>query len=120
LLQLPDKVQKLIESRLLNMGHARPLVGLPAVIAETLAGQCVASGWSARQMEAHAKKAQGAIMHPSVSNVVDAEVAALQNELTRSLGLVVEICCRKNGSGEMRIKYSKPAELDGVLARLRA
>lgn len=120
LLQLPDKVQKMIEGRLLNMGHVRPLVGLPANIAETLAGQCVASGWSARQMEAHAKNAQIAAAHPPAKHVVDADVVALQDELTRRLGLVVEISCRKNGRGEMRIKYSKPDELDGVLAKLRA
>jgi len=121
LLQLPEKVQKMIEGRLLNMGHVRPLVGLPAAIAETLAGQCVASGWSARQMEAHAKNAQGAVAHPQAKPVAaDADVLALQDELTRRLGLMVEISCRKNGGGELRIKYSKPAELDGVLARLRA
>jgi len=121
LLQLPEKVQKMIEGRLLNMGHVRPLIGLPPAIAETLAGQCVASGWSARQMEAHAKNAQGAVAHPQAKPVAaDADVLALQDELTRRLGLVVEISCRKNGGGELRIKYSKPAELDGVLARLRA
>jgi len=121
LLQLPEKVQKMIEGRLLNMGHVRPLIGLPPGIAETLAGQCVASGWSARQMEAHAKNAQGAVAHPQAKPVAaDADVLALQDELTRRLGLVVEISCRKNGGGELRIKYSKPAELDGVLARLRA
>lgn len=118
LLQLPEGVQKMVDSRELDMGHARPLVGLPEAQAMQLAEQCVAQGWSARQMEAHAKKATAATQKPS-RKAVDADVAALQDELTRRLGLVVEIICRKNGSGEMRIRYSKPAELDGVLARLR-
>ena len=120
LLQLPEKVQNLIDSRALNMGHARPLVGLPEALAGQLAEQCVAQGWSARQMEAHAKKAQKAKGDAAVSRPVDADVVALQDELTRRLGLSVEIACRKNGGGELRIRYSQPAELDGVLARLRA
>jgi len=120
LLQLPDKVQQLIEGRMLNMGHARPLVGLSAAMAEKLAEQCAALGWSARQMETHAKQAQTSAVKPRVSSAVDADVAALQDELTRRLGLVVEIFCRKNGGGEMRIRYSKASELDGVLTRLRA
>jgi ParB family transcriptional regulator, chromosome partitioning protein len=116
-LQLPEKVQKMVDIRELDMGHARPLVGLPEALAVQLAEQCVAQGWSARQMEAHAKSAPTAKQKPTP--VVDADIAALQDELTRRLGLVVEIVCRKNGSGEMRIRYSKAAELDGVLAKLR-
>ena len=50
----------------------------------------------------------------------DADVAALQDELTRRLGLPVEIKCRKNGSGELCIHYTRPIELDGVLRKLRA
>jgi ParB family transcriptional regulator, chromosome partitioning protein len=120
LLQLPEKVQKMVDARELDMGHARPLVGLQETLATQLAEQCAAHGWSARQMEAHAKKAAAATQKKLSSKAVDADVAALQDELTRRLGLVVEIVCRKNGGGEMRIRYSKPAELDGVLTRLRA
>jgi len=120
LLQLPEKIQKMIEERVLDMGHARPLIGLPETLAGPLAEQCVAQGWSARQMEAHAKKAQSSMATPTTSRAMDVDVAALQDELTRRLGLTVELVCRKNGSGELRIKYSRPEELDGVLARLRA
>jgi len=80
----------------------------------------VAQRWSARQMEANAKKAQAPASKPPSKSMMDADIAALQNELTRRLGLTVEVTCRKNGSGELRIKYSRPEELDGVLARLRA
>jgi len=118
LLQLSKKIQQMIEERRLDMGHARALVGLPAKDAERLAAQCFASGWSARQMEAHARKERSA-SKPAPAHHIDADVAALQDELTRCLGLMVEIHCRKNGSGEMRIKYSQAAELDTVLKRLR-
>ncbi|MDX8392535.1 MAG: ParB/RepB/Spo0J family partition protein [Mariprofundaceae bacterium] len=118
LLQLSKKIQQLIETRELAMGHARALVGLPAKNAEHLAIRCIAEGWSARQMEAQAKKERSG-SKPASQHTVDADVAALEDELTRCLGLRVEISCRKNGSGEMRIKYSQAGELDTVLKRLR-
>ncbi len=118
LLQLPMSIKQRIEARDLNMGQARPLVGLPEDTAERLARLCVAGGWSARQMEKEAKKAARA---PSaiVQKEVDADIVALQEELTRKLGLPVEIVRKKNGAGEMRIAYTQAVELDGVLKKLR-
>jgi ParB family transcriptional regulator, chromosome partitioning protein len=120
LLQLSDKIQKLIEKRELTMGQARPLVGLARADAEHLASECVAKGWSARQMERavqHVAKASGG--RKTGPTQVDVDVAALQEELTRRLGLPVSLVCRRNGSGELRIAYTRPEELDGVLERLR-
>jgi len=119
LLLLSPVIKEMIEKKQLNMGQARPLVGLPSHIAERLAQLCLAKGLSARQMEAEARKAA---KEPSdtVAKEADADVAALQDELTRKLGLPVEVMCKKNGSGELRIAYTRPAELDGVLKRLRS
>jgi len=119
LLQLSQKIQRMIEARTLDMGHARALVGLPAKEAERLATRCVQEDWSARQMEMHAKKARSSSTR-HVHDSVDADVLALQDDLTRRLGLAVEIRCRKNGSGEMRIRYSQAGELESVLQRLRS
>lgn len=117
LLQLPDRIQNMIENRELSMGQARPLVGLPLAVAEDLATHCVAGDWSARVMEREAKKAARKPVH--ATKMMDADILALQDELTRKLGLPVEIKCRKNGSGELRIHYTRPVELDGVLRKLR-
>ena len=119
LLQLPEKVQKMIENRSLSMGQARPLVGLTSVQSEKLAEACMVHGWSARQMEQHARQAVKVSSAAKPARRMDPDVAALQNELTRTLGLPVEIRCKKSGAGEMRIRYTRPEELDGVLTRLR-
>lgn len=119
LLQLPDRIQNMIENRELSMGQARPLVGLPVLAAEELARHCVEKEWSARVMEKEAKKAARKPTDSPQAKATDADVTALQDELTRKLGLPVEIKCRKNGSGELRIHYTRPVELDGVLRRLR-
>jgi len=120
LLQLPESIQLWVEERKLNMGHARPLVGLNRAKAEALARECIAQGWSARQMEKEAKRALSETGKASSKVMLDADVAALQDELTRKLGLPVVLNCKKNGSGELKISYSQAAELDGVLKRLRA
>lgn len=120
LLQLPDSIQMMIEDREMNMGHARPLVGLERRMAEELARECVAKGWSARQMEKEAKKAASHKSKPAAHKEIDADVAALQDELTRTLGLPVHLNCKKSGAGELRISYTRPEELDGVLKRLRS
>lgn len=120
LLQLPESIQMMIENHELNMGHARPLVGLERRVAEELARACVAKGWSARQMEKEAKKAAARLDRPAAKPELDADVAALQDELTRTLGLPVHLNCKRGGSGELRIAYTRPEELDDVLKRLRA
>jgi len=117
LLQLPASIQHMVEERQLNMGHARPLVGLEASIALNLAKLCVEKGWSARQMEKEAKKS-GAGSKP-VDVAIDADIAALEEDLTRSLGLKVSLIKKKNGSGELRISFEMKKDLDLVLSRLR-
>jgi len=117
LLQLPASIQNMVGERQLNMGHARPLVGLEASVAFNLAKLCVEKGWSARQMEKEAKKA-GAGSKP-VDMAIDADVAALEEDLTRSLGLKVSLIKKKNGSGELKISFEMKKDLDLVLSRLR-
>jgi len=119
LLQLPEQIQKMIEDRQLSMGHARPLVGLEKAAAISLAKSCMEHDWSARQMEREAKKAASNKGQAAKVKTADADVAALEEDLSRRLGLPVSFSCRKNGSGELRISYTRPQELDGVLTRLR-
>jgi len=120
LLQLPDEIQKMIENRELSMGQARPLVGIDSHGAERLARHCATEGWSARQMEKEAKKLSKGPLSAKKPTVKDADVQALQDELTRKLGLRIEVLCKKDGSGELRIHYTRPVELDAVLRKLRS
>jgi len=119
LLQLPESVQKMIERRELSMGQARPLVGLERRSAEFLARECRDRGWSARQMEREARRAMNRQTTKPRAEP-DADVLALQEELERKLGLPVQLVFRKNGSGELKISYTRPDELDGVLRKLRS
>jgi len=116
LLQLPEAVQLMLEERKLNMGHARPLVGLAATDAIMLAKTCVEKGWSARQMEKEARKANTS--KPTKSEV-DADILALSEELKRNLGLSVSLTRKKDGSGEVKIAFAHKQELDRIIKSLR-
>ena len=120
LLQLPDSIQLMVGERALSMGHARPLVGLDAFEAEQLAKVCIKQGWSVRKMEQEAKRAMLVKEKKPAVKAVDPDIAALQDELTRHLGLMVVLDCKKNGAGELKIRYNKAEDLDGVLKRLRS
>ncbi len=117
LLQLPNVIQMMLEERKLNMGHARPLVGLESIAAIQLAKLCIEKGWSARQMEREAKKASTP-KKEETSNI-SSDVLALEEEMTRVLGMSVSLKKKKDGSGELKINYQHKQDLDAVLQRLR-
>ena len=117
LLTLPPAVQELVEAGSLSAGHARTLVGNPD--AERLARTVIERGLSVREAEAlagagGARRARGA----PAARLEDANAAELAAELTRSLGLAVAIKAKRQG-GLLTIRYSDPAQLDGLLGRLR-
>lgn len=116
LLQLPEPIQAMLETRKLSMGHARPLVGLEAISAIGLAKTCIEKGWSARQMEKEARKANAS---KSIKPEVDADIMALSEELKRNLGLAVTLIRKKDGSGEVKIAFAHKQELDKIIKSLR-
>jgi ParB family chromosome partitioning protein len=117
LLQLVTPIQAMLEQRKLSMGQARPLVGLDDQAALNLALLCVEKGWSARQMEKEAKTL--AAPAKKTSDTTDSEVLALEEELTRVLGLQVKLQRKKDGSGDVRLFYQNKQELNKLLQRLR-
>src|SRR5262249_10520512 len=60
LLDLPDAVTSLVETRALSMGHARALLGLKDDAECVRVAQLIATDqWSVRDTETHVRKAQG-------------------------------------------------------------
>src|SRR6476646_2644707 len=51
LLEMPQDIRTLVETRALEMGHARALLTLPAPAAIALARQAADNGWSGREVE---------------------------------------------------------------------
>jgi len=125
LLELPPPIRTLVESRQLEMGHARALLTLVPELAIKLAHDAVQHGWSVREVEHRAQGyAKGQIPgrtrsantgkpHPS------ADIATLENELSQLLATRVSISNGRGNKGRLVIHYAGLDALDGVLERLR-
>ena len=120
LLELCDDVKRLLESRQLEMGHARALLTLSEQQQKWAAQQIIKSGLSVRAAEALARRLQKAktVLKPGQDRV-DPNVKLLETELSEQLGAAVSIQQRKQGKGTLRIAYDSLAQLDGILDKIR-
>jgi ParB family chromosome partitioning protein len=124
LLEMPKEIRTLVETRALEMGHARALLTLPPQAAIALARQAADNGWSVREVEHRvqqlasgklppAKRARAAPPRPQ------ADIATLERELSEALGTTVNVLHGRGGRGRLVIHYSDLESLDGVLEKLR-
>ena len=124
LLELPEGIRKLLEERQLEMGHARALLTLAPQAALALAREAVAEGWSVREVERRAQLlAKGQIPGKKPAKApakkTDADIAALERELSEKLGAKVAVQHGRGGRGKLVISYHGLDTLDGILERLR-
>lgn len=112
LLSLPDDVQVLLRDGRLSAGHARALITMDN--ASALARKVVAEGLSVRQTEALVKRGDGTANTKSKprSNEKDADLRALENDLSAALRLPLEIAYDGSGKGTVTITYRSMDEMD--------
>jgi ParB family chromosome partitioning protein len=124
LLELPDFVREALSRGDISMGHARAVA--TAEDPEALTREIIAKGLSVRQAEQwvrreKARPGPGAdIARASARNaagVVDADLAALERQLSDMLGLKVQVT-HKGQSGAVTLHYSTLDQLDMVCQRL--
>ena len=122
LLMLPQEIKDMVADGRLSMGHARALVGLEAEKALALAQTIVRDDLSVREAERAAKppeEAQFVTHKPRGGRKRDANIVALERELSEALGLKVEIAF-DGKRGALTIRYASLDQLDDVLGKLRA
>jgi ParB family chromosome partitioning protein len=115
LLGLPDRVQGWVEAGELQAGHGRAILSAEDPL--TLAVKVRQEGLSVRQTELLAK---GAVKKTEVgqSGTLDLDTQNFERVLTTLFGLKVLI--KGSGqSGEVRIRYSSPEQLDQIATKLR-
>ncbi|NLB13537.1 MAG: ParB/RepB/Spo0J family partition protein [Gammaproteobacteria bacterium] len=121
LLELPEAIRVLVDRRELEMGHARALLTLPQAQAIALAQQAAAEQWSVRETERRVQalqKGQAGPIKPAARQP-DANIEALERELSESLGARVSVQSGRGGRGKLVIAYHSHDELDGILERMR-
>jgi ParB family transcriptional regulator, chromosome partitioning protein len=119
--ELSDRVKPMLESRQLEMGHARALLGIadPAQQYDA-ARQVVNKGLSVRETERLVRRMTEKASRPAVKPpAADADVRRLETEVAEKLGAKVRIEHTQKGAGRLVIRYNSLDELDGILRHIR-
>ncbi|HKN78402.1 MAG TPA: ParB/RepB/Spo0J family partition protein [Lysobacter sp.] len=127
LLELPPEIRVLVETRAIEMGHARALLTLAPAAAVALARQAAEHEWSVREVEHRVQQlSSGQVEGGSLVRKTkpakakpQADIASLERDLSESLGTRVNVLHGRGGKGRLVIHYSDLDALDGVLERLR-
>jgi len=115
LLGLPDAVKAMVQDGRLSAGHARALLGAPDP--QALAAEIVARGLSVRDVEDRVKSGRP-VRKWVPSAKPDPDTLALEQNVSRALGVTVAIRHRRTKGGTVRISYHNLEQLEEVCRRL--
>ena len=121
LLDLSDKVKSMLESRDIQMGHARSLLALSSEAQQlNAAKQVVKKGLSVRGTEALVRRLLARDSKPKKkAGTEDRDVQRLEMDLSDRLGAKVRVDHTRKGSGKLVISYNSLDELEGILKHIK-
>ena len=122
LLDLPDEITSMVDTRTLSMGHARALLSLEDDAERVRVAQLIATRqWSVRDTESHVRKATQTCNGRSAGDRPGggAPQLAIISEVMRSPGMRVELHQRSNGSGKIVIEFDDARTRDAALEQLK-
>jgi ParB family chromosome partitioning protein len=118
LLKLPPDVQAALAEGKITEGHARALLALPSLQAQSAALQTVlAHELNVRQTEELVRRLSGQKPAPNPRPASPPEVEALEERLRSSLGTKVSLHRRSKG-GTLVIHFYSDEELDALVAQI--
>ncbi|HEY8592293.1 MAG TPA: ParB/RepB/Spo0J family partition protein [Sphingomicrobium sp.] len=123
LLELPEFVRQSLLKGDISMGHARAVAA--SEDPEALTREVIRHGWSVRRTEQEAKKVRPgagidfgrAAARRAAAGPVNADLAALERQLSDMLGLKVQVAHKGQG-GAVTLSYSSLDQLDMICQRL--
>jgi len=116
LLELPSEVKNMLGKGLLEMGHARALLGLDEVRQLEIAAKAVKQGLTVRAVEKLVREQQAE--KQAAVRKVDPDTLRLQQELCEKTGSKVEISHQSNGRGKLIFNYGSLEELEGIVKKI--
>ncbi len=123
LLDLSDKVKLMLESRQLEMGHARALLPISSKTQQfDAAREVVRKGLSVRETEQLVRRLlanQAGRKTKAASTAADGDIRRLEIEISGKLGAKVRIAHTQKGAGKLVISYNSLDELDGILKHIK-
>ncbi len=120
ILKLPKEVIISLQKELLTFGHAKVLVSLnDDELTKRLSNEVIVKGLSVRDLEELAKSAKKKIKPVANTNKFIAEqYTQLRNKLEQKTGYHFAVKGKKNGAGELVIKFSNEAEFNDIFSYL--
>ncbi|HSZ10049.1 MAG TPA: ParB/RepB/Spo0J family partition protein [Steroidobacteraceae bacterium] len=117
LLDLPESVVALIDSKVLGMGHARALLGLPDEgERERLAKWVAERGLSVRETESLVRKS---LSDGATASAKRREIS-LVSEVLRTSSVQVQLHQRTSGAGKIVVEFANPHARDELLNLIRS
>jgi ParB family transcriptional regulator, chromosome partitioning protein len=117
LLDLPESVVALIDSKVLGMGHARALLGLPDEgERERLAKWVAERGLSVRETESLVRKS----LSGGATAATKRREISLVSEVMRTSSVQVQLHQRTSGAGKIVVEFANPHARDELLNLIRS
>ena len=120
LIDLEEKTKELLDTRQIDMGHARALLALSGQQQVDTALIVAKKGMSVRETERLVKKLVADDGKPAKAPAKKAlEVTKLEEDLSQTLGARVNIQYNTKGKGKLVVEYNNLDELDGILEHIK-
>ena len=114
LLNLCEHAQKALETKKIEMGHARAILSLSLIDQTMMCQKIINQQLTVREVEKAVSKGETKKIPSKQSK--DNDIRRLENELSEKLGVVVSINHKSSGRGSINLKYSSLDELDKIIA----
>ena len=123
LLDLSERVKAMLESRQIEMGHARALLAISSSEHQLEAArQVVRKQLSVRETERLVRRLlsdQAGKTTKKAETSGNADIRRLEVQVSEKLGAKVRIDHSQKGSGKLVINYNSLDELDGILKHIK-
>ena len=114
LLNLCEHAQKALETKKIEMGHARAILSLSLIDQTMMCQKIINQQLTVREVEKAVSKGETEKIPSKQSK--DNDIRRLENKLSEKLGIVVSINHKSSGRGSINLKYSSLDELDKIIA----
>lgn len=119
ILKLPKEVIVSLQKELLTFGHAKILVGInDDETVKRLSNEVIANGLSVRELEELAKKSKKPTKKAGENKFIAEQYNHLRSKLENKTGFHFNVKGKKNGAGEIVIKFGNEAEFNDIFSYL--
>ena len=116
LLNLCEHAQKALETKKIEMGHARAILSLSSIDQTLMCQKIVNQKLSVREVEKEVSG--GTTKKTSQKQSKDNDIKRLESELSDRFGNTITINHKESGKGLISFKYANLDELDKIIANL--